>query len=212
MDFNNIKKGVKKIWKKFWFMFWKEDSFKGWIFSLIVLLIFFQLIFFPGLRLLTGSPLPLAIVESCSMYHEHNFFSSFDSWWERNEDKYNELGITKEEFEKFPFKRGFGKGDILLTINANPEELEIGEIILFNANQKNPVIHRIINIKETENGKIFSTIGDNNNQQLSVEKEITEKNIIAKAKVRIIPYAGWIKLIFFEPFRPVSNKGLCNEN
>ena len=34
---------IKKIWKKFWFLLWKDNSLKGWIFSVLFLFIFIKL-------------------------------------------------------------------------------------------------------------------------------------------------------------------------
>ncbi len=207
-----FKKKVKKYWSKFWFLLWKDDSWKGWLFSIIFLFLFIKLIFFPVLNLATGTILPLAIVESCSMYHDGNLFSNYDDWYEKHNDKYSDLIINKLDFQKFPFKKGFNKGDILFIVGTAPEKLQIGDVIIFEGNQKNPIIHRIINIQENNGERIFSTIGDNNNGQLSVEKEINENQIIGRAVFRIAPYIGWGKLIFFEPLRQKSEKGFCHEN
>lgn len=207
-----IKEFLKKSLKKFWHLLWKDDSLKGWILSLIFLFIFIKFIFFPVLSLITGASLPLAIVESCSMYHKGNLFSNYDNWWQSHESKYSEFNVEKGEFDKFRFKNGLDKGDILFIIGAKPEKLKIGDIIIFNAEQKNPVIHRIIDIKKQGEEYIFSTIGDNNNGQLSFEKEIKQEEIMGKTVFRIIPYLGWAKLIFFENIRPESERGFCKEN
>ena len=58
---------------------------------------------------------------------------------------------------------------------------------------------------------LFSTIGDNNEGQLIVEKNISEDQIVGKAVVRIAPYIGWGKLIFFEYQRPINERGGCDE-
>lgn len=203
---------IKETLKKFWYLLWKDDSFKGWIFSIIFLFIFIKLIFLPVLSFTTGTELPLAIVESCSMYHQGNFFSSFNKWWERHEIKYSQFNITKKQFKNFPLKRGFSKGDILFLIKAKPEKLKIGDMILFEAGQKNPVIHRIINIEKNDENYIFSTIGDNNQGQLTVEKNIKPEQFVGKAVFRITPFIGWGKLIFFEQTRIPSEKGFCKEN
>ncbi len=215
--------GIKKFWKKLWFILWKDNSLKGWIFSIIFLFVFIKFIFFPVLGLVTGTALPLAIVESCSMYHEGNIFSNYDNWWEIHEGKYGALEITKEDFQGgiSKFRRGFTKGDILFLIKAKPEKLKVGNIIAFNSGTRNvPVIHRIINIKE-ENGQfIFTTIGDNNAQSLTIsnnalgvdETEIKPEQLVGKAAFRIVPYLGWGKLIFFEHLKPTSERGICKEN
>lgn len=207
----SLKKGLKKFWKKFWFLLWKDDSWKGWIFSVILLFVFIKFIFFPGLSLITGTSLPLAIVESCSMYHKGNLFSNFDNWWSKHENKYSEFIINKLDFKNFKLKNGFNKGDILFIIRANPEKLNEGDIIIFQTKQTNPVIHRIVDIREEDNKRIFSTIGDNNQGQLSFEKRITSDQILGKASFKIAPYFGWVKLIFYDWQKSVSERGICRE-
>ena len=214
---------IKNYWKKFWFLLWKDDSPKGWIFSIIFLFIFIKFIFFPGLSLVTGTSLPLAIVESCSMYHEGNLLSNYDDWWETHKTKYSE--IEQNEFKNFKFKNGFNKGDILFIIGTKPEKLKIGDTIIFSSGTKQtPIIHRIIKIKKTNQEYIFSTIGDNNQRSFSIdmstyenpsridEINIKENQIIGKAVFKLAPYAGWGKLIFFEFKQPESNKGFCEGN
>ena len=201
----------KKFWDNFWFIVWKDESFKGWIISIIFIFIVIKFVFFPVLSLTTGTNLPLAIVESCSMYHKGNLFSDYDSWWTRHDSKYSEIQLNKEQFKNFIFKNGFSKGDILFIVKAKPEKLKSGDVIIFNGGRQNPIIHRIINAK-TENEKyIFSTMGDNNNGQLSVEKEINSEQLIGKAAFRITPSLGWAKLIFYEPLRQEAERGFCNE-
>ena len=215
------KDDLKKGFKKFWFLLWSDNSFKGWMFSIIFLFVFIKFIFLPGLSLVTGTSLPLAIVESCSMYHDGNVFSNLDNWFERHESKYSELEITQEEFKNFELNGGFSKGDILFIIKANPDKLQIGDVLLFKSGTKeSPVIHRIIKIQEKDGEKIFTTIGDNNNGFLIPENnlagvdetEITEEQLMGKAIFRVTPWFGWAKLIFFEGMRVESEKGFCREN
>jgi len=204
---------LKEVLKKFWYYFWKDDSIWGWLFSLAVIIIFIKFIFFPFLNLVTGTSLPLAIVESCSMYHKGNFLSNFNNWYDSHEYKYEEFEITKEEFSKFKFTKGFNKGDILFIIGANPKKLKVGDVIIFKADQATPVIHRIVEIKENPdtNKRTFSTYGDKNTGQLPFEKSIKEEQIIGKAVFRLVPYAGWGKLIFFEWQKPKDQRGFCKE-
>ncbi|MBU0894478.1 MAG: signal peptidase I [Nanoarchaeota archaeon] len=213
MNNKEVLKNIKRFWKKFWFIVWKDESLRGWILSIIFLFVLIKFIFFPTLSFITGTSLPLAIVESCSMYHSGNLFSDFDSWWQKHDTKYEPFVIEKLEFQNYKFKNGFNKGDILFVIGIKPEKIKLGDVIIFNANKQNPLIHRVISIKTDSNGKkIFSTIGDNNNGQLSIEKNINEDQLIGKAIFKLAPYAGWGKLIFFESFRPESEKGFCKEN
>ena len=221
MRLRKIKEGTKKGFKKFWFLLWKDNSIKGWLFSMVFLFVFIKFVFFPVLNLVTGTTLPLAIVESCSMYHQGNVFSNFDDWFVRHTPKYSELDITKSEFQNFIFKRGFSKGDILFIVGANPDKLKVGDIIAFKSGTKNtPVIHRIIEIKEEDGKRIFTTIGDNNAKVLVPsnnlagvdETSIQESQIVGKAVFRIAPALGWVKLVFFEFSKPVSERGFCKEN
>ncbi len=212
---------LKEIWKKFWHLLWVDESLKGWIFAFVFLFIFIKIIFFPTLSFLTGTPMPLAIVESCSMYHEPiiPFIYDFDKWWESHSAKYSKFNIEKNEFENFRLKNGFNKGDILFAVKAKPEELKIGDVIMFNAGQKNPLIHRIINIKKQGDNYIFSTIGDNNEKSFTPtnnpygidEININENQLVGKAVFRIAPYIGWGKLIFYDWKKPAAERGFCKE-
>jgi len=182
---------IKKI-----FNFLKQDTWQSWLVSIILVVIFIKLIFFPLLSLLTGSPLPLVVVESCSMYHE----SSFDSWWESNSGFYASRDISKQDFSGFPIKNGLNKGDIVLVLGKS--KYNIGDIIIFESQAEHPLIHRIISISP------LSTKGDHNSDQLSLERNIADDAVLGKAAAKI-PLLGWIKLIFFEPFRPSSQRGFC---
>ncbi|MBT4257639.1 signal peptidase I [archaeon] len=203
---------IKKFLSKFWQIVWKDDSFKGWIISIIFLFVVIKLIFFPVLNLATGTELPLAIVESCSMYHQGDMFGNYDEWYGRHEQKYSILDITKEQFKEFTLKKGFNKGDILFIIGVDPEDVKVGDIIIFNANHANPIIHRVMEIKQVDGEYFYSTLGDNNNGQLAVEKNISETQLVGKAVFKLAPYLGWVKLAFFELQRPESQRGICYEN
>ncbi len=204
-------KKVKNFFKKFWFLLWKDNSFKGWIFSLMFIFVFIRFLFFPLLALTTGTSLPLAIVESCSMYHQGNIFSDFNSWFQRHDLKYEALNITEQQFDRFSLHNGFGKGDILFIVVVKPQNIHVGDIIVYNAQQQAPIIHRVINITNNSGTYFFSTEGDNNNGQLSFENGINQNQIIGKASFMVAPYIGWIKLIFYQNQEPVYERGSCSE-
>ncbi len=209
MDIKEVRESIKK----FWDWLWNSDSWLSYIVFIALLFVFIKLIFFPILSALLGTQLPLAIVESCSMYHQGDLFSDYETWWQSEGSKYSDYNIQKEDFDEFKFKKGFNKGDILIMVRANPDTLKVGEVILFNADRKNPVIHRIVKIEELLDGKkIFSTLGDNNNGQLEVEKAITEEQLVGKAYVRAVPFIGWLKLIFFEGSKSEADRGTCSQN
>lgn len=193
--------------KEFW-EFLKKDTWQSWIVSIILIVISIKIIFFPLLSLITGTSLPLVVVESCSMYHS----SSFESWWNSNGVWYEDKNITKDKFSSFTLKNGLTKGDIVVVRGAKyPKQ---GEIIIFTPNVQTksayPIIHRVL----TESP--LSTKGDNNPEQLKGannlqgvdETKIEREQVIGKAVIKI-PLLGWIKLIFFEPLKPEQSRGFC---
>ena len=105
------------------------------------------------------------------------------------------------KFEFFKFKNGLNKGDIIFISNHGTKN--IGDIIIFEAGTQHPLIHRLI----VDDPK--GTKGDHNAGQLSIEKNIEEEKIIGKSVAKI-PLLGWLKLIFFEPLRPESQRGFCS--
>jgi len=153
---------------------------------------------------LLATPLPLVVVESGSMHHPGNFVgnvlgfkSNFELWWQEKGDWYKERGIEKEEAESWPLRTGLEIGDIVLVTGRG--NLKVGDIIIFQAGQKHPLIHRIIKIKQENGKRIYSTKGDNNFGQLANEKNIPEDALIGKAVLHI-PKLGWIKLAFVKIF------------
>ena len=207
-EFFDIKKQEKPrgFFKKFWNLVWKDDSFLGWIISLVFIFIIVKFIFFPLLFLITGTSLPLVVVESCSMYHQGTGtpLADFNSWWDANSGKYEEFGIDKETFASFTMKNGFNKGDIIFAVGRST--LQKGDIIIFSADQQHPIIHRII--KTSENSYEFSTLGDNNIRQHVFEESVAKEQVIGKAVAKI-PYAGWIKLVFYDWKKSPNERGFC---
>jgi hypothetical protein len=183
---------------QFWDWLWHSDSVLSWLVALLLAFITVKSIFFPLLSLITGTSLPLVVVESSSMEHPGSFLGSVfntqknvETWWEEKGTWYEDRGISITNAKSWPLRTGFDKGDIMVVYGRfNPE---VGDVIIFNANTAHPIIHRIISI---ENGTI-ETKGDNNNAQLPIEKNISQDAVIGKAVFRI-PKLGWLKLIFVE--------------
>src|SRR3989338_2958741 len=225
----NARRGLKKFWK-----FLQEDSWQSWVVSILLIIVLMKWVFFPTLNFVTGSNRPLVIVESCSMYHgltkeyattangiewteKYNLCDktfdkderiSKDEYWEACGDFYESKDIEKQEFESFQLSSGLNKGDIVFVWGRS--DYNIGDIIIFATSAKHPLIHRLISTKP------FATKGDHNEGQLTLsnnangidETDISKNQIIGKA-VGKIPYLGWIKLIWFEPFRRADERGAC---
>ena len=193
-----MKKNEKNSIKKAWDFIWNDNSLLSWIVSLALAFIIVKFILFPALSFLLGTSMPLVVVESSSMHHSGGFAgnvmgleNNFEIWWNEKNDWYLKQGISKSEAENWPLKTGLEMGDIIVV--TKPDTLKVGDIIIFEAGQRHPLIHRIVEIKDTEQGKIYSTKGDNNSGQLISEKQISEDDLIGKAKLRI-PKIGWLKL------------------
>ena len=190
--------------KKFW-EWLKKDSWGSWVVSLIIAFIIVKFIFFPLLSLALATKLPLVVVESSSMHHSGSFFGNtlalqknFELWWEEKGSWYENREIKKQDAKNWAMKTGLEAGDIIV-VSGWDKKLEMGDIIIFNADQKHPVIHRIIGITKINDQLVYSTKGDNNPEQLLSEREIKEKAIVGKAVFRI-PKLGWIKLAFVRIF------------
>src|SRR3989344_3526786 len=102
---------IKKLLKIFWKFLWEEDSILSWIVNIILAFLIVKFLLYPGLGLLLGTSYPIVAVVSGSMEHNGN---NLDKWWEVKQKDYDDLGITKEEFETYKLKNGFNKGDIIV--------------------------------------------------------------------------------------------------
>jgi len=191
----NVKKYLKKFWR-----FLKKDSWASFVVTLLLAFIIIKFVFFPGLSLITGTSLPIVIVESCSMYHhDAGFENTFKS------PVYEEYGLSIEDTRWWDFPNGFSKGDLIFVVGA--DNVEVGDVIIFHGGAANPLIHRVVSIE----GGIYSTKGDNyktNSNQLPSELNIQKEQIIGKALFRV-PFVGWVKLIFFEGLRSPQERGFC---
>jgi len=197
MDKEEIKSKAKKIWN-----FLKEDTWPSFFVDLVLAFIIIKFIFFPLLSFLTGAAMPLVIVESCSMYHSTNLEDVM-----RN-PIYSNFNLTLQDAKSWRFKNGINKGDIIFVVR--PNHLKIGDIIIFSSTSSNPIIHRVVSLTplETKGDHNSAQLNANNNPGRVDETNIQQSQLVGKALFRI-PYLGWVKLIFFEPFRQDSDKGFC---
>ncbi len=85
----------------------------------------------------------------------------------------------------------FYKGDILVLKGMAPEDLQVGDVIVYSvAGRDVPVVHRIVKINPDGS---FQTKGDANSGQLGFEYYISQEDVHGKVLV-IIPYLGWVKI------------------
>ncbi len=179
--------------KKFWHFVWHDDSWLSWVVNVLLAFILVKFIIYPGLGFLFGTSYPIVAVVSGSMEHA----TSFDAWWNNQEGIYQQLGITKEQFQSYRFTSGFNKGDIMVVVR--PTDLQVGDTIVFKASTPDPIIHRIVQI---HTDGTYQTKGDSiyNLQSRPDEQIIPQSSIYGKAVFRI-PYLGWLKILFVELLR-----------
>lgn len=200
----------KSLWRRIWYFIWEEDSALSWIVNIVIAFVLIKYMIYPGLGLVLGTTHPVVAVVSGSMEHKlvngeicgkypDNYNSNFDNYWDTCGDFYRNLDINKLEFEKFPLKNGFNTGDIIVLLGNNPNEIKIGDVIVFGANKPDPIIHRVIKIWQNEDYH-FQTKGDHNPHPIDnevKELDIHEERIIGKAVFKI-PFLGYIKIWFVD--------------
>jgi len=192
------KKVAKKQLKNVWYFIWEDNSIWSWIVNIILAFVLIKFVVYPGLGFLLTTSHPVVAVVSGSM--EHNNLG-FDNWWESNKNWYLENEINKDKFETFSLKNGFNKGDIIFLVGRDPKDIEIGNIIVFNSNKQDPIIHRVVKKMQDGGGIYFQTKGDNNKDSIKNEAldetDLREDVIIGKAVIRI-PLLGYIKIWFVD--------------
>ncbi|MFH1396318.1 MAG: signal peptidase I [archaeon] len=202
---------VKRVWKKVWFFLWHSDSAASWIANIIIAFLLIRFVVYPLLGLMLGTTYPVVAVVSESMEHGlynnqlcgqefSEFPESFDSYWNICGYWYEENGISKEEFEQYPLKNGFNRGDIIVLRGAYRDSLDVGDVLVFQGPKPQPIIHRVVNEWEVDGEMFYQTKGDHNRDSFGGElgeTEISEDRIIGKGWIRI-PYLGWIKILFVD--------------
>ena len=197
------KKEVRRILKGIWNFIWEDNSIWSWLVNVVLAFILIKFIVYPGLGLVLSTSHPIVAVVSESMEHNMNF----NAWWDRSGQWYLENGIKKEDFLQFSLRNGFNKGDIMVLIGKKPEEIKVGDVIVFRSNRYDPVIHRVVKKWQNNGAYLFQTKGDNNKDSIKNniidETNISESQIIGKALFKI-PFLGYIKIWFVEILRLVG--------
>jgi signal peptidase I len=133
-----------------------------------------------GLGIILGTNLPIVAVVSDSMMHDITTEVRHYEFLESN------YGYTKDQIDSWSLKNGFKKGDVLLIKGVKPDDLKIGDVIVYDIDgQTIPIVHRIVDVNEN-----FVTKGDHNP---GIDPWGIKK-IRGKA-IFVIPFIGWPKLI-----------------
>ena len=148
-----------------------------------------------------ATKLPVVAVSSGSMDHGinsygypcgivvSNYTESFENWWKLCGPTYKQFGISKEQFENFPFKEGLKVGDMLILKKG---DYHIGDVIVYEVGEQYPIIHRIVKINPDGT---YQTKGDHNAGQNPYEKSVRVEQIYGKAILFQIPKLGYLRVI-----------------
>ena len=208
---------IKHYSKRFWRFIWYDESGWSWLANLIVAFLVIRFLIYPGLGLILGTDYPIVAVVSESMEHGlhesvlcgksfSELKESHDTYWQACGRWYEERGITNTEFKKFPFPNGFNKGDVIILWRAHPENLQIGDVLIFQGTRPQPIIHRIVDINTKNNQPVYQTKGDHNQDSIEGdfgELEISQNRIFGQGILRI-PYLGWLKILFVDAVKPLG--------
>lgn len=192
---------LKRHARAFWKFIWEDDSWTSWLVNIILAFVIIKFIVYPGLGWLLHTPYPIVAVVSGSMEHD----GSFDDWWSSNalcgqksctqSEHYSQLGISQADFEKFSYPHGFNIGDIMVLYGTKPQNIRVGEVIVFRSSRPDPIIHRVINVRQKGEEVFFTTKGDHNAASFAFESYIPQEVYVGRAIVRV-PYLGYIKIGF----------------
>lgn len=80
-------------------------------------------------------------------------------------------------------------GDLAITREVDPRDLEVGDVVRFRGDAV-AIMHRIIEIEDTDQGRVFVTQGDNNN---APDAPIVEAQIEGEV-ITTIPKIGWLPI------------------
>lgn len=197
---------IKRL-QALWNYIWEGETITAYCLNVIVAFIIIKFLVYPGLGLLFGTGFPVVAVVSSSMEHS----GSFEDWWSEpalcgniacsQEQWYGQVGIDENTFKTYFFNNGFNKGDVMVLFGTDPQDLKMGDVIVFQAGASEPIIHRIVGTGDHDidghGGKLFATKGDNNPTQLPIETYISQDQVIGRAVFRI-PFFGYIKIWFVE--------------
>ena len=200
-------KNFKRTWKKIWYFIWEDNSIWSWIVNIILAFVLIKFIVYPGLGFILSTSHPVVAVVSESMEHNGNF----DDWWDNAGDWYAANNINKDNFDSFPLKDGFDKGDIMVLKGKKPKDIKIGDIIVFWSAKKDPIIHRVVKKWQEKGIYYFQTKGDNyKTNPASIkssfldETSVSEEQIVGNAVFRI-PLLGYVKIWFVGIFSVFKN-------
>lgn len=190
--------------KKFWRYVWYDDSLGSYVLNFLLAFLIIKYMFFPTVGFFLNNDYPIVAIVSGSMEHkitqdsfgnvygvcgikfldvDKNMGLSYDEWWKYCGDYYEKnYNIRKDQFSEFDYSNGLNIGDVMILYGKNPENIELGEVLVFVPQnrqffeQKGPVIHRVVEKWSDEDGRWhFQTKGDHNSESFAnFERDIPQ--------------------------------------
>jgi hypothetical protein len=197
-----VKSWQEKLYNVYEFVFVEDGPYSIAAFCLVAYL-GIRFIVFPVIGFVAGTSLPIVAVISNSMVHG-------DGWEESpamcdgspcsQEEYYERRNISMAQFDSFRFDDGFNKGDVMLV--RGEDSYEVGDVVVYRAANKPPIIHRVIEVKGSDE---YVVKGDNNYapMQETGEFNLDESRIIGSAYARL-PFLGWVKIGLVNALRSVA--------
>lgn len=172
-----------------WNFLWHGESALSYlaftIVSFITLSILYQVfLFFLGFFGVED----LFVVITSSMIHSNDINSSYYEWMRVH-------GYNQSQMSSWSFPEGLNLGDLVVVMKVRPQELEVGDVIVYEPSESGyRIIHRIIFINETGGKILFTTKGDANYGVMGFEKNLTPRQVVGRAEARV-PFVGIPKMV-----------------
>lgn len=99
------------------------------------------------------------------------------------------LGVTPSVVSGVSMEPSMEVGDVVLMRETDPENIKVGDVIQYRV-PVGSIIHRVIEIEETDTGLVFITQGDNNN---TPDEPVLESQVEGRI-VYTIPKVGWVPI------------------
>lgn len=175
-----VKEGIKRAWN----FLWHGKSVWSYIAFVIVSFLLLKYVLYPGFLFVLGWEDMVAVL-SGSMHHGDGINSTYYSWLEAQ-------GYTN--YDDWIFQNGLNIGDVVVVVQAPPEEINLGDVIVFVARDGSPIIHRVVNVTVVNGNYRYTTKGDANSQSLSFELIIPYEFVVGKA-VASAPLIGYPRVL-----------------
>jgi hypothetical protein len=204
--------------------FWNDPSPIAQLAQLAAALVVIVFIIYPTIGFALQTPLPLVAVVSGSMEQDESTacvridqfgtcleqaqlacgkkvtipINTFADFWQYCNSTYTQYNITAQQFATFTLPHGFYAGDAIIVYGKNPQNVQVGNVIVWQSLDGIPIIHRVVNIQTINDTIYFTTKGDHNPQSIASgpRQEIRiHQDQYKGTALLVIPYMGYPKYL-----------------